>query len=780
MTGPGSAVNNNVALFNGTSGKIVKDSGLAYNWTALPGKPSTFAPSNHVSKHRKGGVDPLALDKLADPTGDVNMANQKLVNVKDPTNPQDAVTKKYLEDHPSTYTPPSANAQSAILDTATNPFVRTSALPAPYTLPSANSLSTTLDGATDPFVRTSDLPTGGGTGDVVGPAGSANNVPAIFDGTTGKLLKAGASPLGNAAYKNVGVTPGTVAAGDDPRFGLLPEPEVKHLLPYARKTGQGVYDLEYVYGLNWRNAVFRLNELYQLADAQAKFPKLFQWYLAAGKNNTWIMNMRHYPACHNEAVLQGHTQGNIGSGRIDSRNFVSVGPGHYLCNHEAIIDGGKYNGTTSSGTYQGGNGTVLIMDTANWQGNTSQRFLHRPSTLDATSIWGSYMENLDVRDFRYEGLCNWLNHDPSYMAAGLGIFYAGENATVDRIFSTGFNGYGIVNIAATPIDFGHLSCFGNTFGGFGHLGGALSTTHISMLSGDDNPALFRTDNIVIQEGVTDLIAGGGIRIDTIKSETGKRDPQRAQQIAIIDGHSGTFQNNGADINLSIGVAQFDSAAKYAGGAGVLDALFTVNGFSSSPNGNRSTSTSARVGRVSVDSLQAAGYRTVLQDIGRKQGWASDGDYVKFGFKWNARLASPSLAMWTPPCDLPAPLTPRTMNATGRMGVVASGGSFNYGAGTPAYDETNLLPINIPSSSFQVIYAAVNRCTMTVGQTAQCTAMSLDYELRTMVGAPASWNIVSGPATINASTGLLTSTGTGDVVIRVSGAGGVGYCYTKVV
>jgi len=615
---------------------------------------------------------------------------------------------------------------------------------------------------------------------MVGPSSSVDGVPFLADGATGKLAKMASGPLGNAAFLNVGTTAGSVAAGNDPRFSSLPDPIVNNLLPYARKTGFGSYDLEYVYGLNWRNGVFRLNELYQLADAQAKFPKLFQWYLAAGKNNTWIMNMRHYPACHNEAVLQGHTQGNIGSGRIDSRNFVSVGPGHYLCNHEAIIDGGKYTGTTSSGTWQGGMGTVLIMDTANWQGQTSQRFLHRPSTLDASSIWGSYQENLHVQDFRYEGLCNWLNHDPSYMAAGLATFYMGENSTVDRIFATGFNGYGVVSIAATPGEFGHISCFGNTFGGFGHLGGALSTTHIRLLSGDDNPALFRTDNIVIQGGVTDMIAGGGVRIDTLKSETGKRDPQRAQQLAIIDGHSGTYQNNGADINLSIGLAQFDSQAKYAGGSGDMDALFTVNGFTSSPNGNRSTSTSSRVGRISVDALQATGHRTILQDIGRKQGWASDGNYVKFGFTWNARLASPSLAMWTPAYDLPAPLTPRTMNATGRMGVVASGGSFNYGAGTPGYDETNLLPINIPSSSFQVIYAAVNRCTMTVGQTAQCTPMSLDYELRTMVGAPASWNIVSGPATINSGTGLLTSTGTGDVVIRVSGAGGVGYCYTKVV
>ncbi|MCD1266084.1 hypothetical protein B5M44_19250 [Shinella sumterensis] len=72
---------------------------------------------------------------------------------------------------------------------------------------------------------------GTGTGDVVGPAGALNGRPAVFDGTSGKLLREGPIPfsgayadlsgkptLGAAAAMNVGSTAGTVAAGDDPRF----------------------------------------------------------------------------------------------------------------------------------------------------------------------------------------------------------------------------------------------------------------------------------------------------------------------------------------------------------------------------------------------------------------------------------------------------------------------------------------------------------------------------------------------------------------------------------
>lgn len=603
---------------------------------------------------------------------------------------------------------------------------------------------------------------------VQGSASSVDGGLMAFDGTGGKKAKAG-PVLGNAALLNVGITPGTVAAGDDPRFGLLPEPEVKHLVPYARKTGQGVYDLEYVYGLNWRNGIFQLKDLYQLADAQVKFAKVFSWFAAAGKTTAWVMDLRHAAACHNEAVLQGHTQSNWGSGRIDSRNHVLWKEGHYLMNYGAVIDGGKYSGMNSSGTYQGSLGTVLIMDKDNWQDDSALRLLHRPSTLDSTSIWNAYQENIDVRDFRYEGLCNWLAHDPGYVAAGLGLFRSGENATIDRIFSTGFNGFGILNIGPTPLNAGHLSVFGNTYGGFGHLGGALSTMNIEMLSGDDNPALFRVDSCVIQGD--EMRAGGAVNINAIKSETGKRDPQRGQLILDADGHTGLYQNEGADLNLNIDVAQYDCTAM------VVDSLFVMNGFTENPQ-PRGTTSANRAGRISVGSLQARNYRTVMHDIDRKQRWGSDGDFVKFGFKWNARLAGDA-ALWTPPCDLPAPLTRSTVNSQRRLGLVGSGGSFNYAAGTPAYNEETVTPIVVPTSNFQAIYAAVNKGIVSNGGTAQCKAISIDYELRTMAGAPVTWSIQSGPATIS-GTGLVTATGVGDVVIKAQGAGGAGYCYMKVI
>jgi hypothetical protein len=53
---------------------------------------------------------------------------------------------------------------------------------------------------------------------VTGPASSTDGRPALFDGTTGKLLKQASAALGDAAYKNTGTTTGTLAAGDDSRI----------------------------------------------------------------------------------------------------------------------------------------------------------------------------------------------------------------------------------------------------------------------------------------------------------------------------------------------------------------------------------------------------------------------------------------------------------------------------------------------------------------------------------------------------------------------------------
>lgn len=605
-------------------------------------------------------------------------------------------------------------------------------------------------------------------GDVKGPNVSAVGRPALFADVTGKVIVQGSAPLGNAAYRNVGSSVGSIAAGDDPRFGLLPEPEVKHLLPYARKSGIGTYDLEYVYGLNWRNGVFKLNQLYQLAEAQVKFAKLFAWYTSvpSGKTNSWVMNMMHGPACNNEAVLQGHVQGNIGEGRVDSTNRILWPPGLFKHNFPSIFDRGHQQGAGTGGSNDGTLGTVFVMDKAGWQGDTSIRNLHHPSTLFGEDLY-SWIESGYVDGFRYEGLCNWEAHDPSYQANGIFVYRAGETYVMDKIFSTGFNGHGIATCGSTPIHVRTVSCFGNTLGGFAVLGGALTTTKIDMLSGDDNPCLLRVRDFGV--GFT---SGGTIEIGEMKLESGKRDPQRGELIVDADSNIGLYNNEGCFLNLTIGNVEFSMTGAYR-----MDALVAVNGYTSAPQ-PRGTTSGNRVGRVKIGGFDAHGHNSILHDIDRKRVYRSDGDYVKMGLTWNARLASAGLAMDVPTCDLPAPLTVTTVNAPRRLGITPSATPFNYGTGTPAYDETTVSPIIVPPSNFQAIFAAVNKGIIGMADSAQCAALSIDYELRTMPGASVTWSILSGPANID-GTGLVTPTGTGDVVIKAQGSGGAGYCYLKV-
>lgn len=79
---------------------------------------------------------------------------------------------------------------------------------------------------------------GAGTGNVTGPLTSVVGHVAVFDNITGSSLRDG-GVLGNAASKNIGTVPGTVAAGDDSRFSEPRTPTVhgndKHSKLYITK-----------------------------------------------------------------------------------------------------------------------------------------------------------------------------------------------------------------------------------------------------------------------------------------------------------------------------------------------------------------------------------------------------------------------------------------------------------------------------------------------------------------------------------------------------------------
>jgi hypothetical protein len=76
---------------------------------------------------------------------------------------------------------------------------------------SPDQASEILDFATDPFVRTSALPPGGG--DVVGPASSVDANIALFDGITGKLIQDAGINLSEIIEEDPGPGVGLIESG---------------------------------------------------------------------------------------------------------------------------------------------------------------------------------------------------------------------------------------------------------------------------------------------------------------------------------------------------------------------------------------------------------------------------------------------------------------------------------------------------------------------------------------------------------------------------------------
>jgi hypothetical protein len=213
VTGAASSVNNNIAVFDGTTGKIIKDGGetIASINSSISAKEDAIAAGT-TGQYFRGDKTFQTLDKSAvglgnvDNTSDLNKpistATQTALDAKEGTITATTAADYYRGD--KTFQPLNAtavglgnvaNVDQQNADNITSGTLSGARLPNPQTTVlggvkrntgTAGQFVTGIDAAGELEYST---PSGGG--DVVGPASAVDNRIAVFDGTTGKLIKDG-------------------------------------------------------------------------------------------------------------------------------------------------------------------------------------------------------------------------------------------------------------------------------------------------------------------------------------------------------------------------------------------------------------------------------------------------------------------------------------------------------------------------------------------------------------------------------------------------------------
>jgi hypothetical protein len=422
----------------------------------------------------------------------------------------------------------------------------------------------------------------------------------------------------------------------------------------ADAQGRKDYNLETDYGIGFMSGKLQVKNL--VADtvaAKVKFPKLAEYLRVRKAPIAKLMNMNVLPAAWNDAVLQGQS-GDI-AGIITSRNGVDAPDGDYDVNYPCFVSMGDYRGkgtgyTNASPTTSGRNMNTCLRFTgkANWIGTEfDQMNLIQASTWGVLSGSTSYIESGTLSGFRLEGdNSGW--YDPNYTSNGMGMWDMGETWTVDHIFATNFNGYGIANVRGTPAKYSTISLFTNALGGIGLIGTQLNNIWIEGISGDDNPAL-----IVQVEGY-ERGAGGNLTVSGEKSESGKRSPNKGQILL--------WQRSPCVGNTTVLTPQSDMNGNFT------DASFVMNS------------------REWGQTLNVFGYvawncRTTVHDVTNKKRWAV-GSYSPQSFVWCSRNGGTFSDLVTLQS-----VAGTAVNASDRLGMVANNGTFDYGSGTPAYSIT---------------------------------------------------------------------------------------------
>lgn len=303
------------------------------------------------------------------------------------------------------------------------------------------------------------------------------------------------------------------------------------------------FDMERDNGITWQHDHTLTQHGFTYTTAKAKFGVFIGKLEAEGWSQAEVMGLYEFCVAWNDDFLRGcgyFSETPQLQNLTGARVSIKAPPGGFRLNYPCWFNQGIYEGA-GAGNYSGSpgqstGGTGLYLDNATWYTSRSpERFCLKSIT------WGmetGYAECFTVKHFRFEGGRTSQLNDPSFIAAGMGIWDSGEASGVEYCYAFGFNTYGFMNVRGTPSRFDQCSSFSNGIFGFGLIGNDLSTITIVGPSGDDNGALVGVRSGYGRPG------GGTVTIVGAKSESGKRTPYRKQKL--FDGQgAGNWTINGA-------------------------------------------------------------------------------------------------------------------------------------------------------------------------------------------------------------------------------------------
>ena len=552
-----------------------------------------------------------------------------------------------------------------------------------------------------------------------------------------------------------------------------------------------------------------LGTAYTYAQARAKYECFFTWLEWAGYNNVEALRIDEFSAACNDAFFRtsiyqaafpvtyplgpqvGILLSYFGMG-YQGNGYVVAPDGEYYTTFPILVHSrATFVNSGSLRPYDQGSqtnpGTLIRPDYANWVGppavpsaafsswsgnniNLSLAF-NRKDAIRSFN-WGGntyghhygqqWCEGFTVRGFTITPLVpttgNW--NDPSFVSAGIAIWDPAEMSDVSFNFITGMNTDGIECLFGTPGSFHDNATFLNGIFGFCLTGGGAGSGVVTVNNhrGDDNGLAL----IGIREGFG-LSAGGNIILNGLKMESlGAANYTNATTQGIPAKAQLLFDTEASYHNLTLSI--FGANSKMIEG-GNVDSIIRI---ANPQDGTRTT--------VNVQGMYLFGnnlVKNLLQAGSTRYASTDTAAFMAHSFNYTSERGVPGNTPVSGTFISHNGSCPRVLETTcsGRLAWLLPGAMYNYATCEPGWNaQTGYEGGGGPSTpEATTVNVSIDPISVPSGSSSVATAIIYDQFGMPFVGTVI-WSVVSGPGTINSSTGVITTSSPGTVVVRATVTG----------